>query len=327
MIADLHCDLLLYLAQGPHRTPFDPIARCSIPQMKAGGVKLQVLPIYTPTCPDSLQTGLLQNNIFHSLPKNYPENYVLLDLVKEPKEHDDRIAIIRSIENASAFCGESEPLENGLRRLERLFSQGSIAYISLTWNTENRFGGGCHSSSGITEDGKTLLSFMNNRRVAVDLSHTSDRLAYDILDHIDQKGLNVPILASHSNCRAVWNDRRNLPDDLINEIINRKGIIGLNFIKPFLGPDSPIQFSKHLGHLMAMNAENNICFGADFFYEEDIPESIRRPPGEYFYEGFDNASAYGNVLRQWSGALHITGDLRNKIAYKTAIHFLTDYIL
>ncbi|GEM_PF-5863961 len=50
-VIDLHCDLLGYLIESPNRTPHDAIARCSLPQLRAGGVATQVLAIFTIVVP------------------------------------------------------------------------------------------------------------------------------------------------------------------------------------------------------------------------------------------------------------------------------------
>ena len=62
------------------------------------------------------------------------------------------------------------------------------------------------------------------------LSHTSDALAHDIFNHIDKHKLAVPVIASHSNFRSVSDHVRNLPDEIANEIVNRNGLIGMNFL-------------------------------------------------------------------------------------------------
>ena len=65
-VIDLHCDLLGYLAMSPDRTPEDPIVRCSLPQLKAGNVKTQVLAISSETNYTSLNFGLKQLEAFVS---------------------------------------------------------------------------------------------------------------------------------------------------------------------------------------------------------------------------------------------------------------------
>ena len=59
-VADLHCDLLWFLANDKRRTVFDSQSQVSVPFLRAGKVALQVLPIYTSTCPHSVLEGTRQ---------------------------------------------------------------------------------------------------------------------------------------------------------------------------------------------------------------------------------------------------------------------------
>ncbi len=65
--------------------------------------------------------------------------------------------------------------------------------------------------------------------MVVDVSHSSDKTIDDIFD-ICLK----PIMASHSNSRALCNIKRNLSDNIINEIGENGGYIGVNFFPDFL---------------------------------------------------------------------------------------------
>lgn len=250
-IADLHCDLLLYLSGGKNRTPFDEESRCSIPQLKMGGVKLQVLPIFSETRAGSSRSGEKQLEIFGALPK---EHFVPLE---EPALPRDKVAVLLAFENASAFCSEDEDLQKRLQWLTNI--PHKILYISLTWNSENRFGGGALTTMGLKEEGRHLLDFLHQRKICVDLSHASDPFAFDILKYCDQRQLDIPIIASHSNFRSVTEGARNLPDALAMEIIARGGVIGLNFVGRFVGK-SPQNVYDHLEHMLQLNGGNQYCF-------------------------------------------------------------------
>ena len=72
MTVDLHCDLPAFLHQDLKRTPLDPKSRCSFPQLKAGGVKLQVMALFTETEKNSEKICEQQIQILEQLPKHYP---------------------------------------------------------------------------------------------------------------------------------------------------------------------------------------------------------------------------------------------------------------
>ncbi|GAB5410982.1 MAG: dipeptidase [Chlamydiales bacterium] len=269
MIIDLHCDLLAYLEMDEKRTPYDPLSRCSLEQMKQGGVSKQVLVIFTEKKPGSATCGSRQAEIFKTLPQT--------------KE----LQLIPAIESACGLVEENEPLENALTRLEKWQKEiGPLAYISLTWKEENRFGGGNCSRVGLKPDGKILIEKMIELGIPVDFSHTSDALAYDLLKY------DIPLLTSHSNFRSVTDHPRNLPDEIALEITRRGGIIGMNFYREFVGP-TPDYFIKHIEHAKKLGILNHIALGADFFGGLDLPWLLPSP----FFPLFDNSSCYPCYLQ------------------------------
>jgi membrane dipeptidase len=318
-IADIHCDLLLYLAGGESRTPYDLDVRCSIPQLREGRVAFQTLAVFAETEPGSEAKGLAQIEIFQKLLHHYPDEFCLFNSSFKAKA--DLITLALAIENASALWSEIEPLD--LRRLEKISREVSpIIYISLTWNTENRFGGGAHTRIGLKEDGKSLLRFLDKKGIAVDFSHTSDQLAYDILNFVDQNQLQIPLIASHSNFRAIADVARNLPDELAIEIFRRGGIVGLNFIRDFVGADTPSNLIRQVEHGLKIGGENQLCLGADFFYDQDLSPAHRKPPEKLFFSEFGHAGTYPAVLKMWREALGLEKSVLEKIAHKNFYAFL-----
>ena len=270
-IVDLHCDLLFYLEGHKQRTPYDLPARCAIPQLRQGQVQLQTLAIFTETDSRSVVKGLNQVRIFQELPLRCPKDIVHFS--QEWNLQSPFIAILIAFENASGFCGENESLLEGIKRLNHIIN--SIAkplYISLTWNTENRFGGGALTKTGLKEDGKRLLEELHQKQIAVDLSHASDALAYEIIDYIEGHHLDIPLMASHSNARAVTSVPRNLPDEIAREIFRRGGVVGLNLYHYFIGADEGF-LPKHIAHWLELGGEQHIALGTDFFYDPDLPSA------------------------------------------------------
>lgn len=312
-IADLHCDLLCYLAHDKQRSPFDRSVRCSIPQLQEGGVKLQVLAIYTSTSPQSLSEGMNQVRQFQILLHDHP------DIFTTYNGDRDKIVIIPSIENASSFFDEEEPLEEGFNRIIDIQENDSkIAYLSMTWNEANRFGGGAHTQKGITPDGKLLLQFLNERRIPIDLSHASDALAYDILNEINKSVPTLSVIASHSNARAVHNAARNLPDELISEVINRSGLVGLNFVDQFLGES----IFPHVERILTLGGHHCLAFGADFYYGMDVPPEHRRDPDSIFSSDYQDASVYPKILEELKEQLHLDKETIKNIAWNNVTRFL-----
>lgn len=290
VIADLHCDLLSYLAQDDTRNVLHEEARCSLPQLRRGGVSFQTLAIFTDTGKKSVASAEKQFTIFRTLPKLYPDDFASLNELKMP-EPNGKVHIAAAIENASGLCNETEPLEGCFTRFDQYRkTAGPILYISLTWNHENRFGGGNLTKVGLKPDGEHLLEYLAGQQIAIDLSHTSDALAHDILNTIDKKGLQIIPIASHSNFRAIADQPRNLSDEIAKEIIRRKGVIGLNFFKPFVGKHFPEDFTRQVDYARSLGALDQYCFGADFFYDKDLPASLY--PFPFYYEPYSDAGCY-----------------------------------
>lgn len=281
-IYDLHCDLLLYLSENHSRSPLDPQVRCSYSQLVQGGVACQVLAIFTETEESSPSSALAQAEIMHQL---------------QPPQG---VKFIPAIENASGLCNETEEIELAFHRLETIESRcGTPLYIGFTWNHENRFGGGCHTSVGLKPDGQRLLEYLHQKKsIAVDFSHASDQLAQDILSLIDKKGWKIPLLASHSNFRTVHPHKRNLPDEIALELIRRGGIIGLNLCVPFIGTKEPEGISKHIEYALKLGGEASIALGADFFYDANLrTPSFTEKYGMVFYPQYGDSGSYPRLLQ------------------------------
>ncbi|MFH2000339.1 MAG: membrane dipeptidase [Planctomycetota bacterium] len=320
-IMDLHCDMLNYLAMVEGASPEDvDTIGCATPRLREGGVKLQVMAVFVPTGAGSADTAFRQCRLFTRLNQDNDN-----DFFQVKKLHDVEIAlsgprtgIVPAIENASGLYEEDEPLDRSFSRLERIIeSVGPVLYISMTHHFENRFGGGNLSDVGLKDAGRALLDFLDNRKIAVDLSHTSDALARGILDYVDQKNLDIPMLASHSNFRSICNHRRNLPDDLAMEVIRRQGVIGVNFVRDFIDSHDPQRLKEHIRYGWGMGATQALCFGADFFYALGNEGCDHK---SYFFKEHEHAGKYPSIMRSLSDLFDPLG--LAGLSHKNGIRFL-----
>lgn len=321
-IIDTHCDLLSYLAVVPQASAdkAEDIA-CAFPLLEAGNVKMQVCAIYTDVRPGSMELATKQAYKFRETLMKFGEKTTSVNagFVSEI-EKSKKIGLVTAIENAAGLADEKAPIAAAFSQLENLLKlTGRIAYISLTHHTENRFGGGNYTEGiGLKDDGKRLLDYISGRKIAIDLSHTSDLLAEGILHHIDSKNLDVPVIASHSNFRSVWDHKRNLPDEFVQEIIRRKGIIGINFLRAFLDNEEPERVFEHILYGFGAGADDQMCFGADFFYTKNFPDKSRFP---FYFPLVENASKYPSILQRLSKDL--PQEKLEKLAFKNAQRFFS----
>ncbi|PWN71405.1 peptidase [Chryseobacterium phosphatilyticum] len=313
---DLHCDLLYYLL-GANASIDDKEIGCSLPYLNEGNVKLQIMAIYSGTGKDSTMYGLQQSLLFSKLIKN--ENFFLFneENYKAP-ENKNRVGVMASIENASSFCDENESLDSGFKKLETIIENTQrVLYIGITHHLENRFGGGNNAEAGLKDDGKVLIDYIADKKIAIDLAHTSDQLAHDIFNYVDQKGYSIPILASHSNYRTIYKNNRNLPDELAKEVIRRKGLIGLNFIKDYIDLDHPERLYDHIQYALDLGGKDSISYGADYFYWKDHPDTSRHP---FFFPDHADASAYPAINNEIEE--RFSAELVEKISHKNALSFI-----
>ncbi len=293
-VIDLHNDLLSYLVASPSHSPHDSATRSSIEQLQAGGVGILVVVAFSQTRRKSEYQLARQSALYTALHQRYSEHFCPL------KERvDGKIATCCAIENCSTFLGETEPFERGLRRLKKVFSTGiSPLYVSLTWNQENRCGGGALSTAGLKDDGRRVLDAIRGYVTAVDLSHASDQLACDILTYLDETKSPLQVMASHSNFRSVTDVPRNIPDEFAQEIVRRGGVIGLTAIRRFIGPTVD-HYYRHVEHALAQGFGSALAIGADFFVVPGLASDILKSfYKEHFFPELSDSSCLRALLEE-----------------------------
>ncbi len=325
-IFDLHCDMPGYLAYVNKLDPMneDDIG-CAIPHLQRGNVRLQVMAIFSPPKPQKKDPRDKQVKMYRRMLKEF-KTYLepLLDKSGKPDfTWRERIKVISSIENATVFCKENEPLDNGFANLEQMIKDcGKPLYIGFTHWSENRFGGGNDCHIGLKPDGEKLLDYLHGRNIAVDFAHASDELAHGILNYIDKKGLDIRVIASHSNFRPVCDHERNLPDELAKAVIERKGLIGMNFMRPYIDIAEPGRITDHILYGLEIGAGDALAFGADFFYEKPLLEGTDRE-SVYFPE-HNNAGKFPQILDNLRPFL--STDELEKLCWKNAETFIRDLL-
>lgn len=177
-----------------------------------------------------------------------------------------QFASILTVEGGSAINGK---LEN----LDKLYGCG-VRMMTLTWNAENEIAGGASTDKGFTPFGRQVVAKMEQLGMAVDVSHLSDVGFWELCEFASK-----PFLASHSNARAICGHRRNLTDDMICEIINRGGLMGINYSIWFLrdgGENVTVDdILRHIYHVLELGGEDILALGSDYD-GTDVPQDICR---------------------------------------------------
>lgn len=96
----------------------------------------------------------------------------------------------------------------------------------------------------------------------MDVSHLSDGGFWDCI-RLSKK----PIIASHSNARALCAHPRNLSDEMLCALGECGGVVGLNFYPQFLQSDRSaevLDIAKHGMHILQKAGEDSVALGTDF---------------------------------------------------------------
>ena len=131
---------------------------------------------------------------------------------------------------------------------------------SLSWNEKNILTGSHVTGGGLTEQGREFVKEAQHVGMLIDVSHISDEGFYDLMD-ITQ----APIIATHSNSRAIWNSSRNLTDEMFLEICRTGGVAGFNQYAEFVGKNPDLDAAcDHILHFLELDPDGkHISLGGD----------------------------------------------------------------
>lgn len=154
-------------------------------------------------------------------------------------------------------------------RLALLRAEGFVM-TTLTWNADNALAG-CHASSqGLSRRGAEFVRAAEDHGILIDVSHLSERAFWDLV-RVSRR----PILASHSNCRALCGHTRNLTDDQLRAVAESGGTVGLNLYPPFLGENAGFSvLQRHLEHMLRLCGENHVAIGGDLDGCEELADGF-----------------------------------------------------
>lgn len=122
-------------------------------------------------------------------------------------------------------------IENSLSALREFYRLG-VRYMTLTHNVTHDWADAHHDTpknNGLSDFGKDVVREMNRLGMLVDISHVSKKVMDDVLDIS-----TAPIIASHSDARALNDHTRNIPDDVLRRIAKNGGVVMVNFYPSFL---------------------------------------------------------------------------------------------
>ena len=170
----------------------------------------------------------------------------------EANRAEGKMSAVLTIEGPAGFDFDPELLED--------MRQVGFQISTLGWNEQNSLTGSNVTGGGLTDRGREYVREAQRLGMLVDVSHISDEGFYDIMD-ITQ----APVIATHSNSRAVCGHSRNLTDDMFRAICQTGGVAGINQFAEFLGIKPTLDtICDHIFHFMELDpAGTHIALGGD----------------------------------------------------------------
>ena len=174
--------------------------------------------------------------------------------------------VLLSIEGGEAFGDTVE----GVDEMDAV----GVRLAAITWNTPNNL---CQpaltgNDTGIKPLGRDIVRRMQQKHMAVDVSHLNERGFWDLME------MGFRPMASHSCVWTLCPNERNLKDDQIRALIETDGFIGINFYTGFLHPEMKADLDTvvdHMAYICDKGGEHCVGFGSDFDGIDEAPAVLR----------------------------------------------------
>ena len=285
-IADLHADSLLWKRNLLTRSN---IGHIDLPRLQEGNVALQVFSATTKSpsglnyerntadSDDITMLAVLQfwpvatwNSIYERA------RYQLQKLWKFSEESNGELIIVQSKsdlrslierravgENVTAgiyLIEGAHPLEGNIENLDRLYKQG-LRISGLTHFFDNSLGGSLHgiSGEGLTDFGRQVVQRAGELEIIIDVAHASPTMVRDVLEMSDR-----PVILSHGGVKGICDNKRNLADDLMREIADSGGLLGIGFWDGAICDPSPTGIVRSIRYAIDLMGVDHVALGSDY---------------------------------------------------------------
>lgn len=271
-IADLHCDtvsrLYAYVQSGKKASLRQNPFQVDLEKMKKGQYGLQNFAIYVDLQKerDPYEAAKAQLTLFKEQMRENRDciRQVVCQDDMEENDKTGRMSALLTMEEGE-ICG------GDIAKLHEFYAAG-IRMMTFTWNYKNSLGYPASpqepdgKNGGLTEKGIIFLQEMEHLGIIPDVSHLSEQGFYDVCQYSRR-----PFVASHSNAYSLCPHPRNLSDDMIRQIGEHGGLIGVNYYGTFLdtlkenhGYSTVSRIADHILQMIHTGGLNCVALGSDF---------------------------------------------------------------
>lgn len=267
LVIDGHTDYVLSLLEtGRSFLEESTIGHVDLPRARRGGIGAMLTAIFVRN--EHLPQGALIQTLrgVDLLKRTIAASNGQMELITSYPQLVDCLG--RGVFGAILHYEGAEAIDPEFATLRLSYELG-LRSLGLVWSRPNIFAEGVgpeNRNRGLTGLGKRLVQECNRLGILIDVSHLNEAGFWDVLE-VSQR----PIVASHSNARALCDVDRNLTDDQIRALAQNGGLMGINFHVGFLveGATSSAEVPlsalvDHIDHIAGLVGVDHVAFGSDF---------------------------------------------------------------
>jgi len=259
------------------------------PELMLGNVRIVFATLYVvPDHPDRAALGKAYSDPQQAHDQAWEQLQYYLSIASDPRvtmitrrgdldsvinSPDPKLGVVVLMEGADPIVQPKDVLE--------WFNAG-IRIVGPSWG-KTRYAGGTGAPGGLSQLGQELLAEMERTGMVLDVSHMAEQSFFEALDLF-----HGPLIASHSNCRALVDTDRQLSDEMIRALVLRDGVIGTVICNRFLRASWDMKMGKdavgledvvrHIRHVCNLAGDTlHAAIGSDFdggFGKESTPREI-----------------------------------------------------
>lgn len=257
-ITDAHLDLaynLLNKGRDPRRPLADlraaeapdfprGIPTVSFPAIRRGGVGLAFATIFSSPADNPFPAESHEDEAYSTSAEAHRLGMKQIDAYRRLVDEDPSLRLVTDppgLEAVLAGQNDDPPLLGLVLLMEgadhirapeetELWAEAGVRIIGPAWDDTRYCAGAWRGAThGLTTDGRALLDVMGDLDLILDLTHMNEIATLQALDTY-----LGPVVATHSNARALVPGQRQLSDEQIRRIGERDGVIGVVLYNAFL---------------------------------------------------------------------------------------------